>query len=62
MASKRERRKWALELAAALLRSDMDTYTPENTDDDFDEDESDKRVEAVRAIADELEAKAKRMK
>lgn len=60
MASKKERRKWALELAAALLRSDMDTYAPES--DGFDAEEADKRIRAVCAVADELEAKAKRMR
>jgi hypothetical protein len=55
----RERRKWALELASALLRSDMDCFDPEEFED---EDEQDKRRDAVCAIADELEAKARRMR
>lgn len=58
MANKRERRKWALELAAELLRSDN---VPEDEVDKFNDDERDKRIAAVLAIADELEAKAKRM-
>lgn len=61
MATKRERRKWALELSAALLHSDMDCFVPSDTGDDFDEDEGDRRVDAVRAIAKELQAKADRM-
>lgn len=61
MANQRERRKWALQLAAALLRSDMDTYVPEDAVDEFDDDEGDKRIAAVRQIADELESKAERI-
>lgn len=58
MSTKRERRKWALEIAAALLRSDMDCFTVE----EFDEDEQDKRRDAVRQIADELEGKARKIR
>ncbi len=55
--NKRERRKWALEMAASLLRSDMDCFDA-GTDD---EDEANKRNEAVRQVANELQAKANRM-
>lgn len=58
MATKRERRKWALEMAAALLRSDMDCFGLE----EYDEDEERKRLDALRKIADELEGKARKMK
>jgi hypothetical protein len=58
MANKQERRKWALEMSAALLRSDMDCFSL----DEFDEDEGDKRIAAIQAIANELDAKAKRIK
>lgn len=55
--TKRERRKWALEMAASLLQSDMDCFDA----GDEDEDEQDKRRDAVRQIADELQAKADRI-
>lgn len=54
MANQRVRRKWALELAAALLLSDMDTVDL----DEFDDEEQLKRQEAVRKIAAELQKKA----
>lgn len=57
MSTKRERRKWALEIAASLLHSDMDNFTV----DEFDEDEMDKRRAAVREIAKELQRKAARI-
>lgn len=59
MATNRERRKWALEMAAALLYSDMDNFDPDEFDD---EDEKDKRRAAVCRVADELRWKADRMK
>lgn len=55
--TKPERRQWALEMAASLLQSDMDCFDA----GDEDEDEQDKRREAVRQIANELQAKADRM-
>ncbi len=55
--TKRERRKWALEMASSLLNSDMDCF-----DAGADEEEDEKRRDAVRHIADELAAKANRMK
>lgn len=58
MGTKRQRRKWALEVAAALLRSDMDNFT---VDDAENEDEGDKYRDEIRAIADALDRKAKRM-
>ena len=59
MSTKRERRKWALETAAALLRSDMDCYTVDEVED---EDEQDKYRDEVRAIANELDRKAKQFR
>lgn len=59
MSTKRERRKWALEMSAALLRSDMDNFT---VDGAKDEDEEDRYREEIRLIAVELERKAKRIK
>lgn len=60
MSNNRERRKWALEMSAALLESDMDTFGI--NENEFDEDEAEKRQAAVREIADELRRKAERMK
>ena len=58
MSTKRQRHKWALEMAAALLHSDMDNF---DVDEVKDEDEQDKYREAIRAIADELKRKAARI-
>ena len=58
MSTRQQRRKWALEMAAALLRSDMDNF---NVDEVEDEDEQDKYREAVREIADDLKRKAARI-
>ena len=57
MSNARERRKWALEMAAALLHSDMDMFSAE----EFDEDEMDLRRDSVREIAKELQRKADRI-
>lgn len=54
MANNRERRKWALEMSAALLDSDMDNFDPAEFDD---EDEKERRVAAVRKIAKEKAAR-----
>lgn len=59
MSTKRERRKWALEMSAALLRSDMDNFT---VDGAKDEDEEDLYRAEIRLIADELDRKAKRIR
>lgn len=59
MSTKRQRRKWALEMSAALLRSDMDNFDVAETGD---EDEQDKYRAAVREVANELEIKAARIK
>lgn len=59
MTKKQERRKWALETAAALLQSDMDCF---DVTDVEDEDEADKRRDAVREIAEQLAVKAKRIR
>ena len=57
MSTKRERRKWALDMAAALLRSDMDCFWL----DEFDEDEQEKRIAAIHEIANQLDAKAQKI-
>lgn len=59
MSTKRQRRKWALEMAAALLRSDMDNFT---VDGAKDEDEEDLYRAEIRLIADELDRKAERIR
>ena len=61
MSTKRERRKWALQMSASLLRSDMDCFDLGETDDKS-ADEADEYRAEVRKIANELEQKAKRMK
>lgn len=59
MSNARERRRWALELSAVLLRSDMDCFDP----DEFEgEDEKEKRRAAVLQVADELEGKMLKIK
>lgn len=57
MATAQERRKWALGMAAALLHSDMDCFGL----DEYDEDEQNKRHDAIRKIADDLNRKAARI-
>lgn len=59
MSTKQQRRKWALEMAAALLRSDMDNFT---VDGAKDEDEEDQYRAEIRVIADGLERRAKRIR
>lgn len=55
--NKRERRRWALLMASALLQSDVDTLDTEGED----ENEDDCRREAIREIARQLAAKARRI-
>jgi hypothetical protein len=57
MTARRERRWWALDMAAALLHSDLDCMSL----DEFDEDEADKRRESVREVADELRRRADKL-
>lgn len=57
MATQRERRKWALEMSAALLRTE-DIPTLE----DFDQEESEKRKAFILEVADMLEGKARKIK
>lgn len=59
MSNRRQRRKWALEMAAALLRSDMDNFT---VDGAKDEDKEDQYRAEIRVIADELDRKAERIR
>lgn len=59
--NQRQRRKWALEMAAALLQSDMDNFDA-SEGGERDEDEEEKRCEAVRKVADQLKAKADKMR
>lgn len=50
-----ERRWWALDMAAGLLHTDLDTM---DFDTEFDEDETIKRKQAIREIADDLQRRA----
>ncbi len=61
MATKRERRIWALEMASALLLSDMEIGEPfgEFKNDSF---EADLRERQLEKVAEELSDKATRMK
>lgn len=57
MSTARERRAWALDMAAGLLHSDLDCMDLT----EFDEDEEAKRRKALRQVADELLQRAKKM-
>lgn len=61
MSTKRQRRKWALEMSAALLDSDMDNFIVEDHEEGLTEDEAAKYRESVRQVANELRDKAARI-
>jgi hypothetical protein len=57
MATARERRAWALDMAAGLLRSDLDCMDLT----EFDDNEEPKRRNALRTVANQLLERARKM-